>query len=149
MSAHWPNRCTGIITFVRSVMAASTATVSRLNVNGSISTKTGFAPARTIELTVAKKRIRAGDHLIPRLHVESRERQNERVRPGRTPDRVPRVTIAGNLTFKLRDFVAQHEALRLEDLLNRLTHLAPDRVILLNQIDQRYGLGILLGATER
>src|SRR5690606_27042723 len=54
MSAHCPNRCTGTIALVREVTAASTASAQMLKVSGSMSTKTGVAPARWIELPVAK-----------------------------------------------------------------------------------------------
>ncbi|TXT21923.1 MAG: hypothetical protein FD138_3921 [Planctomycetota bacterium] len=43
-----------MIAFVRGVIAASTASGSTLNVTGSMSTNTGFAPSRQIELAVAK-----------------------------------------------------------------------------------------------
>ena len=41
MSAHCPNRCTGMIAFVLDVIADATASASMLNVAGSMSTNTG------------------------------------------------------------------------------------------------------------
>ena len=54
MSAHWPNRCTGMIAFVRGVIADATAAGSRLKLTGSMSTRTGRAPTRAIDPAVAK-----------------------------------------------------------------------------------------------
>ena len=54
MSALRPNRCTGMIALVRGVMARASAAGSRLNVAGSMSTRTGRAPRRTTEPAVAK-----------------------------------------------------------------------------------------------
>ena len=48
-----PNRCTGMIAFVRSVIRRSTSAGSRLSVAGSISAKTGVAPRRAIASAVA------------------------------------------------------------------------------------------------
>ena len=47
MSALRPNRCTGMIAFVRGVIARATAAGSTLKVAGSMSTSTGRAPTRT------------------------------------------------------------------------------------------------------
>ncbi len=54
MSAHWPNRWTGMIALVRGVIFAAMPAGSMLNVTGSISTNTGMAPTRTMAPTVAK-----------------------------------------------------------------------------------------------
>jgi predicted anti-sigma-YlaC factor YlaD len=55
MSAHWPNRLTGMIARVTAVMAASILVASILKVRGSISTKTGFAPTSAMTSAVAMK----------------------------------------------------------------------------------------------
>ena len=44
MSAGWPYRLTGMIAFVRSVMAASTCATSIVKSRSSMSTNTGRAP---------------------------------------------------------------------------------------------------------
>ena len=44
MSAAWPYRCTGTIALVRGVIARRTASTSRLQLTGSMSTSTGVAP---------------------------------------------------------------------------------------------------------
>ncbi len=44
MFAGWPYKCTGTITFVRGVIAFSTALGSMHQVSGSTSTITAFAP---------------------------------------------------------------------------------------------------------
>ena len=54
MSAHRPNRWTGMIALVRFVIALSISFGSMLNVTGSMSTNTGFAPSRQAALAVAK-----------------------------------------------------------------------------------------------
>ena len=54
ISAHWPNRCTGMIAFVAVDSLYSTSAGSRLNVSGRISANTGFAPSRHTALAVAK-----------------------------------------------------------------------------------------------
>src|ERR1051325_4471657 len=54
ISTHCPNRCTGIMALVRPVTTDPSCDTSILNVPGSISTNTGFAPSLTIEPTVAK-----------------------------------------------------------------------------------------------
>ena len=54
MSAHWPNKWTGMIALVRLVMAASILAASMLNVTGSMSTNTGRAPSRAMQPAVAK-----------------------------------------------------------------------------------------------
>ena len=48
-----PNRCTGMIALVRAVIRAATSSGSRLSVAGSMSAKTGVAPAWTIASAVA------------------------------------------------------------------------------------------------
>ena len=55
MSAHWPYRLTGMMARVRGVIAASTNDASISAVSGSMSTKTGFAPASTMTSAVAAK----------------------------------------------------------------------------------------------
>ena len=55
MSATMPKRLTGQIARVRGVMAASIRPASIRYVSGSMSTKTGEAPVKRIELTVALK----------------------------------------------------------------------------------------------
>ena len=55
MSAHWPYRLTGMIARVRGVIAASICDASMLQVSGSMSTNTGFAPSSTIISAVAAK----------------------------------------------------------------------------------------------
>ena len=55
MSHIWPKRWTGMIAFVRLVIARSILLGSMLNVRGSISTNTGNAPTRAIHPAVAKK----------------------------------------------------------------------------------------------
>src|SRR5262245_41307876 len=55
MSQHWPNRWTGTTARVRSVTFAAIWSGAMLNVTGSMSAKTGRAPSRQTELTVAKK----------------------------------------------------------------------------------------------
>ena len=53
MSAHSPNRCTGMIPTVRSLIAASASAQSMLKVSGSMSTNTGVAPAYSTTFGVA------------------------------------------------------------------------------------------------
>ena len=48
-----PNRCTGMIAFVRGVIRAATSSGSRFSVTGSMSAKTGVAPTRAIASAVA------------------------------------------------------------------------------------------------
>jgi hypothetical protein len=56
MSAHWPYRWTGMTAAAGvSARTASTALGARLKVKGSMSARRGLAPARRMELTVAKK----------------------------------------------------------------------------------------------
>ena len=45
MSAVWPYRWTGMMALVRGVIAASIFAGSMVNVRGSMSTRTAFAPA--------------------------------------------------------------------------------------------------------
>ena len=51
--AHWPNRCTGTMAFVRGVMASSIFWGSILNVSHSTSTSTGTSPRSAITSAVA------------------------------------------------------------------------------------------------
>ena len=53
MAAGCPNRCTGTIARVRSLIAASAASGSRLYVSSSMSAKTGTAPIAAIDSAVA------------------------------------------------------------------------------------------------
>ena len=48
-----PNRCTGMIAFVFGVIRRSTSSGSRFSDTGSMSAKTGVAPARAIASAVA------------------------------------------------------------------------------------------------
>ena len=48
-----PKRCTGTIAFVRGPIRRSTSSGSRFSVTGSMSAKTGVAPARAIASAVA------------------------------------------------------------------------------------------------
>ena len=54
ISAHWPNKWTGTIARVLSVIRCSTSAESRLNVAGSMSANTGTAPSRRTHPPVAK-----------------------------------------------------------------------------------------------
>ena len=53
--AGWPYRCTGMIAFVRSVIAASTEAGSRVKSSSAMSAKTGVAPVSATEFAVAAK----------------------------------------------------------------------------------------------
>ena len=55
MSAHCPYRCTGMMTFVRGVIAAESRSALTLKVSGSMSTKTGRPPRRETTPADAKK----------------------------------------------------------------------------------------------
>ncbi len=55
MSAGWPKRCTGMMAFVRVVMAGRICRTSTLYVARSMSTNTGVAPASSTTLAVAGK----------------------------------------------------------------------------------------------
>jgi len=55
MSAACPKRWTGMMPRVFGVIFSATRAGSMLKVTGSMSAKTGFAPARTMAPTVAKK----------------------------------------------------------------------------------------------
>jgi len=52
MSAASPNRCTGMMAFVRELTRRAASPTSRLKVNGSMSQKTVFAPAYSTALAV-------------------------------------------------------------------------------------------------
>ena len=54
MSQGQPARCTGITAFVRGVSMASMVAAVRFWLSGSMSAKTGFAPAITTVETLAK-----------------------------------------------------------------------------------------------
>jgi hypothetical protein len=53
IAAGRPNRCTGMIAFVREVTFAATSSGSTFSVAGSMSAKTGVAPRRAIDSAVA------------------------------------------------------------------------------------------------
>jgi hypothetical protein len=55
ISAHWPNRWTGMMALVLGDITASSLSTSMLNVSRRMSTKTGVAPNRVMQLTEAKK----------------------------------------------------------------------------------------------
>ena len=55
MSAHCPNKCTGMMALVLDVILDFNWVVSRLKVSGLMSQNTGVAPTRVILPTVAKK----------------------------------------------------------------------------------------------
>src|SRR5262249_13267091 len=79
-----------------------------------------------------------GYHAAPGPHVEPHERGLEPVRARRHPDPVPRPDVVGYRLLERRDLRAHDELLGLEDAVDGLTHLIPDRRVLRLEIEQRY-----------
>jgi hypothetical protein len=71
MSATWPYRLTGMMAFVRGVIAASISAASMLQVSGSMSTNTGLRAEQHDHLGRGGKGEGRGDDLVAGLQAEA------------------------------------------------------------------------------
>ena len=111
ISADWPNRCTGMIAFVRGVIAAIAAFASMLKVSGSLSTSTGRAPTRDDAAGGGEERIRRCDDFVAGADVERHQRREHRVGARRQADGVRITERVAQLSLEAVDFGTADEAL--------------------------------------
>ena len=132
-----PNRCTGMIAFVRSVIARSTSAGSRFSVAGSMSTKTGVAPRRAIASAVAKN-VNAGQMTSSPSPIPSASSASTSASvPLATPIAcwTPRYSAASR--SNALDLGAEDEAAAVEGAGERLFQLRDERRVLRLDVNER------------
>ncbi len=122
--------------FVRWVTAASTAAGSRLYVSGSISAKTGVAPARGDRLGGGDEGKRGRDHLIARTDTQGAQHQLDRRRAGADSNGMPRLAVGRKRLLECTHLRPQDEAGIVDHTSNGRVDLRLQGLVLRFQVDQ-------------
>ena len=115
---------------MRGPIAATAASASRVKVAASMSTKAGRAPGPGDRPGAREERERRRHHLVAGAHARGDERQEERVAPGRDPDRVGGAQARGDGLLEEAHLVAQDEGLSATTRFDRVADLGLDRTVL-------------------
>ena len=113
-------------------------TATRLKFTGSMSASTGVAPVRRIALTEAKKLNGVVTTAAPGPIASRGQRQPQRVRTRRAPQRVSHAQLLRRSPLEPRHVLAENELLRLQHPPQRLQQLAAQRLVLAFQVQHRY-----------
>ena len=102
----------------------------RFSVRGSMSAKTGVAPARAIASARRVERERGADHLVAAADLERVQDEDERVRPVRDADRLAHAEVARGLLLEGAHVRPEDELPALEDAVDRLLDPGQERRVL-------------------
>ncbi len=138
MSTICPYRCTGMTAFVRGVIARARPSAVMLNVTGSTSTSTGFAPTRADAAGGGEERIRGRDDFVAGTDAERHQRGEDRVGAGRHADGVRDVELSGDFALERFDFGAENEALAVAHARDGREHFVAKRRVLRGEIKKWY-----------